>query len=59
MYKWKAIVSDMDNCDLWEESGEVNAIDQYDAAEIVLTMLMIKRMLHVKTFIVEKGKNNE
>lgn len=59
MYKWKAIVSDIDNCDLWEESGEVRAIDQYDAAEIVLTMLMTKRMLHVKTFKVEKGENNE
>lgn len=56
-YKWKAIVSDMDNCDIWEENGEVNAIDQYDAAEIVLKMLMIKRLLHVKTFKVEeKGK---
>lgn len=53
-YKWKAIVSDMDNCDRWEEDGEIYAIDQYDAAEIVLQMLMIKRMLHVKTFVVEE-----
>ena len=56
MYTWKALVSDIDNCDLWEESGEVNAIDKYDAAEIVLNMLMIKRSLHVKTFIVEEKK---
>lgn len=55
-YKWQAIVSDMDNCDRWEEDGETNAIDQYDAAEIVLQMLMIKRMLHVKTFKVEEIK---
>ena len=56
MYTWKALVSDIDNCDLWEESGEVNAIDKYDAAEIILKMLMIKRMLHVKTFVVEENK---
>ena len=57
-YLWKAIVENMDEKEKtkWEENGEINAIDQYDGAEIVLNMLMLKRNLHVKNFIIKEER---